>query len=59
MDLFSKIKQGDKSSLAKGITLLESSLITDISEAQKLISDCLPLSGNSIRIGITGVPGVG
>ena len=59
MDLFSEIKQGDKSALAKGITLLESSLATDISEAQKLISDCLPLSGNSIRIGITGVPGVG
>ena len=59
MDLFSEIKKGNKSSLAKGITLLESSLATDISEAQKLISDCLPLSGNSIRIGITGVPGVG
>jgi LAO/AO transport system kinase len=59
MDLFSEIKEGNKSSLAKGITLLESSLTTDISEAQKLISDCLPLSGNSIRIGITGVPGVG
>ena len=59
MDLFSEIKEGNKSSLAKGITLLESSLTTDIAEAQKLISDCLPLSGNSIRIGITGVPGVG
>jgi LAO/AO transport system kinase len=59
MDLFSEIKEGNKSSLAKGITLLESSLTTDISEAQKLISDCLPLSGNSIRVGITGVPGVG
>ena len=59
MSLFSEIKQGKKSSLSKGITLLESSLITDIPKAQKLISDCLPLSGNSIRIGITGVPGVG
>lgn len=59
MDLFSEIKQGNKSSLAKGITLLESSLSADILEAQKLISACLPLSGDSIRIGITGVPGVG
>jgi len=59
MDLFSEIKKGNKVALAKGITLLESSLTTDIAEAQKLISDCLPLSGNSIRIGITGVPGVG
>jgi LAO/AO transport system kinase len=58
MTLFSEIKKGEKSSLSKGITLLESVLITDIPKAQ-LISDCLPLSGNSIRIGITGVPGVG
>ena len=59
MSLFSEIKQRKKSALSKGITLLESSLKTDIPKAQKLISDCLPLSGNSIRIGITGVPGVG
>ena len=59
MDLFKEILKGNKVALAKGITLLESSLETDIISSQELISDCLPHSGNSIRIGITGVPGVG
>ena len=59
MDLIKEILNGNKVALAKGITLLESSLETDILSSQKLIADCLPHSGNSIRIGITGVPGVG
>ena len=59
MELVSKITQGDQSALAKGITLLESSLEKDLLDAQNLVSKCLPISGNSIRIGITGVPGVG
>lgn len=59
MELVSKITQGDQSALAKGITLLESSLEKDLLDGQNLVSKCLPLSGNSIRIGITGVPGVG
>ena len=59
MDLFKEILKGNKVALAKGITLLESSLETDIISSQELISDCLPHSGDSIRIGITGVPGVG
>ena len=59
MDLFKEIIKGNKVALAKGITLLESSLSSDTLLAQKLLEDCLPESGNSIRIGITGVPGVG
>lgn len=59
MDLFSKIKDGDHAALSKGITLLESSLESEKKLSEKLISDCMPYSGNSIRIGITGVPGVG
>jgi len=59
MDLFKEILKGNKVALAKGITLLESSLETDIISSQELISDCLPHSGDSIRIGITGIPGVG
>ena len=59
MDLFKEILKGNKVALAKGITLLESSLETDIISSQELISNCLPHSGDSIRIGITGVPGVG
>ena len=59
MNLFNDIRDGNKVSLAKGITLLESTLDSDKKNADKLLSKCMPFSGNSIRIGITGIPGVG
>ena len=59
MDLFKEILNGNKVALSKGITLLESSLDSDYKIAQDLLQKCLAHSGNSIRIGITGVPGVG
>lgn len=58
-ELFDGIRAGDRTSLSMGITLLESQKQSDIQEASTLIQMCLPFSGNSIRIGITGVPGVG
>jgi len=45
--------------LSQAITLIESSLPTHHQIGQQIIERCLPYSGNSIRIGITGVPGVG
>ena len=45
--------------LAKAITLVESTLDSHREQAQDLLEQALPLSGDSIRIGITGVPGVG
>lgn len=45
--------------LAKAITLVESSLASDRKLASDLIDSILPYTGNSIRIGISGVPGVG
>jgi LAO/AO transport system kinase len=45
--------------LGQAITLVESSLPEHNVIAQQIIEKCLPHSGNSIRIGITGVPGVG
>jgi len=45
--------------LSQAITLVESSKKDHQVLAQQIINHCLPLSGNSIRIGITGVPGVG
>jgi GTPase len=57
--IFKKIQAGDKTGLSEGITLLESQKSSDILKAQELLKMVLPLSGNSIRIGITGVPGVG
>lgn len=57
--LFEKIKSGDINSLAKAITLIESTREEDQKIAQDLIQKSLAFTGNSIRIGITGVPGVG
>ena len=59
MDLAKEIINGNITALAKGITLIESKLLEDEKKAQYLLAKCLPKSGNSIRIGITGVPGVG
>jgi len=58
-DFLQGILAGDKTILSKAITLIESSLPEHQLLAQELIGRCLPYSGNSIRIGITGVPGVG
>lgn len=59
MDLFQEIINGNITALSKGITLIESEKYEHTKKAQKLLSKCLPFSGNSIRIAITGVPGVG
>lgn len=45
--------------LSQAITLIESSLPSHHELGQQIIEKCLPHSGKSIRIGITGVPGVG
>lgn len=53
------ILKGDITLLSKAVTLVESSKKEHQDVAQKIITQCLPKSGKSIRIGITGVPGVG
>ncbi len=53
------ILSGNRTILSKAVTLVESSRKDHYELAQKIIEQCLPHSGNSIRIGITGVPGVG
>jgi len=50
---------GNRTILSQAITLVESSLPTHAKQAQEIIEKCLPYSGKSLRIGITGVPGVG
>lgn len=50
---------GNRVVLSKAITLIESTLPQHQELAQAIIEKCLPHSGNSIRVGITGVPGVG
>jgi LAO/AO transport system kinase len=53
------ILKNDRITLAKAITLVESALPADQEISSQLIDSILPYSGGSIRIGITGVPGVG
>ncbi len=58
-DLIQGILNGDIATLARAITLVESTNIAHFHKADDIINQCLPHSGKSIRIGITGVPGVG
>ena len=51
--------KGNRRALAKAITLAESTLDAHREQAEAILEQALPHSGNSIRIGITGVPGVG
>ena len=53
------ILSGDRVLLSQAITLVESSLEADQQLASELVQGILPQTGKSIRIGITGVPGVG
>ena len=53
------ILANNRTIVGKAITLVESSLPEHQKLAQEVISRCLPYSGKSIRIGITGVPGAG
>ena len=53
------ILRGDRTILAQAITLIESSRSADRELAERIVEDCLPHSGNSIRVGITGIPGAG
>ena len=54
-----EIQSGDRTALSRAITLAESTLHEHQILAQKLIHNMMPLAGNSKRIAITGVPGVG
>ncbi|REG84461.1 methylmalonyl Co-A mutase-associated GTPase MeaB [Algoriphagus antarcticus] len=53
------VLSGDRTKLSQSITLAESALESDLGLASDLVQEVLPFTGNSIRIGITGVPGVG
>jgi LAO/AO transport system kinase len=53
------ILKGDRILLSKAITLIESALPEDNELAEEVLSTIIPYTGKSLRIGITGVPGVG
>jgi LAO/AO transport system kinase len=58
-DFVREISKGNRVVLAQAITLVESKLDEDRALAEQLIETLLHATGNSVRIGITGVPGVG
>lgn len=53
------IRKGNRVVLAQAITLVESQRPDDVALANQLVEKLLPYSGKSVRLGITGVPGVG
>lgn len=53
------IRGGDRVILGQAITLLESTRPADREVAQTVVEKCLPHSGDSVRVAVTGVPGVG
>lgn len=58
-ELAERIKTGDRRALARAITLVESRRPDHRGQAEKLIDLLLPKTGKSIRLGISGPPGVG
>lgn len=58
-ELVAGILKGDKTALSRAITLVESTNPEHLAKANEVIKDCLPHANQSVRIGITGVPGVG
>ena len=58
-ELVDAILKGDKIALSRAITLIESTNPEHLVKANEVIQGCLPRANQSVRIGITGVPGVG
>jgi len=58
-NLADAIRNGDRAAIPRAITLLESTRADHRDQAQQLLLELLPDSGNAHRVGITGVPGVG
>ena len=54
-----RVRDGDRAMLARAITLIESKRADHQNKAHKLVQELLPQTGNAVRVGITGAPGVG
>jgi LAO/AO transport system kinase len=57
--LAARVAAGERAALARAITLVESKRADHRTEARSLIRTLLPLTGKAVRVGVTGVPGVG
>jgi LAO/AO transport system kinase len=58
-DLGDAVRAGDRRSLARAITLVESTRADHREEAVALLDELLPATGGSVRVGISGAPGAG
>ena len=58
-ELVEGILAGNITALSRAITLIESTNPIHLAKANTIINSCLPFANKSVRIGITGVPGVG
>ena len=58
-DLAAGIRAGDRATLARAITLIESKRADHRQTAHLLVQELLPLTGKAVRLGITGAPGAG
>ncbi|CAL2104291.1 GTPase ArgK [Tenacibaculum sp. 190130A14a] len=58
-EFVTKILEGDITFLSRAITLIESTNLKHQEKANQILDACLPYANKSVRIGITGVPGVG
>ncbi len=58
-ELADAVRRGDRAALPKAITLVESTRTDHREQAQQLLLELMPDAGNAMRVGITGVPGVG
>jgi len=57
--LAERLLDGDRRALAKAITLVESTRVDHGEQAAMLLEQIMPHTGNSIRLGVSGAPGVG
>jgi len=57
--LMEGIRSGNKRLIAKAITLVESKKEEHRRQAEELLKELMPFTGNSVRVGVTGVPGAG
>jgi LAO/AO transport system kinase len=57
--LAARLRAGDRAALARAITLVESRKPEHQAQARQLVQKILPFTGKGLRVGITGVPGVG
>ena len=58
-DYVEGVARGDRMTLSRAITLIESNSSKHFKLAQRVLQRLLPKTGNALRIGITGVPGAG